>query len=439
MKIALQRAALIVLAVCAYLAGSVPAFAQESLSVTVTPPMFQLTIGPGESWSSNIKVVNNNTYDVTYAPQVVDFEAQGESGQGKFVPLIESFASEPRSTNSLGSWIELSTEPFTIKAGKSADVPFTVHVPENADPGGHYAAIMIGPKEEDSATGSHMRVSSFVTSLLMVRIKGDIIESGRIREFTTDKTLYQKPEANFALRFENTGNTHLRPQGTITLYNMWGKERGQVLINESSNFGNVLPRSIRKFEFAWTGEDTLFDIGRYSAVVTLTYGDDGRQNTSATTYFWVVPVVPVLVTLGVLLFMVLTLTWFIRRYIRRALAIEYMHRGVAEHPDVPDRQVVAPQHISTFQALVQPIKEGVVDLRSVRSAAQQPAALETPAYVAPLTLGGFVHKYKLFFVFLVILVLTIGGIGLYFKTVLVPHRDFQIQDISQGAGQENAQ
>jgi hypothetical protein len=50
---------------------------------------------------------------VTYQAAVVDFEAQGESGQGKFVPLIESFANEPKRTDSLGSWVELSKDPLT--------------------------------------------------------------------------------------------------------------------------------------------------------------------------------------------------------------------------------------------------------------------------------------------------------------------------------------
>jgi hypothetical protein len=58
--------------------------------------------------------------------------------------------------------------------------------------------------------------------------------------------------------------------------------------------------------------------------------------------------------------------------------------------------------------------------------------LETPDYRAPLTLGGFVRKYKLFFVFLIVLGLVIASVGVYFNTVLIPHRDFQIQEIKAG-------
>src|SRR5262245_20566537 len=62
-----------------------PVFADEALSVTLTPPMYQLAIGPGESWASSLKIVNNNSYDVTYYAQVVDMEAKGETGQSKFI------------------------------------------------------------------------------------------------------------------------------------------------------------------------------------------------------------------------------------------------------------------------------------------------------------------------------------------------------------------
>ncbi len=430
-----KRISLLAIAIAMYVAGVTPAFAQDSLSVTVTPPLFQLSIGPGETWTSSVKVVNNNTYPVMYRPQVVDFEAKGETGQGTFVPLIESLSGEPARSDSLGAWIEISKEPIMIQAGESAQIEFTVHIPETADPGGHYAAIMIGPASEDAASGSHMKVSSFVTSLLFVRIKGEIVEDGRIREFTTNSSLYQRPEANFVLRFENIGNTHLRPQGSIVLYNMWGKERGQVMINEKSNFGNVLPRSVRKFEFSWSGEYNLFDIGRYSAVVTLGYGEDSKQNTSATTYFWVVPVVPAATTLAILLGVLLLLTWFIRRYIRRAIAIERMHRGLSPHPDVPERQVIQEVPLSSLRALVQPLKEGVVDLRSVGSGRAPEMPLETPGYVERLTVAAFFSKYRLFFGFLVVLSVLIVGIWLYLDTVLVSHREFKIQDLSEGTEQ----
>lgn len=397
---------------------------EGTLSVTVTPPLFQLTIGPGESWSSVLKIVNNNTYDVTYYASPMDFEADGEQGKGRFLPLVEDRNSSTSAKATLGYWVDISSDPILIPRGTSGEIPFTVTVPENASPGGHYAAILVGTKPgEEEISGPMMRISSFVSSLLFVRIKGEVVERARIREFLSKKRLYETPQADFLLRFENTGNTHLKPRGDIVLYNMWGKERGKVAINQVNNFGNVLPGTIRKFEFSWQGAGNMLDIGRYSAVVTLAYGEEGKHNLSATTYFWVVPLIPVGSVLASIIFFLLSLAWLIRRYVRRALAIEKSRLGLSEE------RVAAPAlSIETF---IEPLREGVVDLRSVGRAPKpvQPVAPTLPP-VSQLTLFGFFQKYSLFFFFVALLVAGGMGVWMYFDNVLLPERAYEISDVT---------
>lgn len=369
------------------------ASAQESLSVTVTPPMIQLTIGPGETWASSLKIVNTNSYDLTYYANPVDFAAEGEEGKGSFVPLLDAGAP------TLGNWIEISKDPIFVPRGTSKEIPFTVRIPADAAPGGHYAAILVGTTPGDEATeGSTVKISSYVSSLLFVRIKGDVDERARIREFRTASWFYQNPKATFLLRFENLGNTHLRPQGEITLYNMWGKERGRVQLSQKSTFGNVLPESIRRFSFMWEGEESLFDIGRYSAVVTLSYGEDQKQNTSATAYFWVVPVVPVSITLGSALTFVLLIAWLIRRYIRRTLVRERERFGV-------------PTGAPAVQAT-------------------------TPKAREKLTIFGFLQEYSLFFFFAAVMVAAGFWLWMYFDSVLVSEREYEITNVSTEAEME---
>lgn len=376
---------------------SVPlAYAQEALSVTVTPPLFQLTIGPGEFWSSSVKIVNSNPFDVTYYAQAVDFSAEGEVGQSKFVPILDDAGERERSTYSLGSWIDISPEPIVVKKGMSREVPFTVRIPEHAEPGGHYAAILVGTQPPtDRADGPVVKVSSYVSSLLLVRVKGEIVEKGRIREFISSKTWYDAADVHLSLRFENMGNAHVRPQGEVTIYNMWGKERGHLPINKEQGFGQVLPKSIRKFDFAWTGDGTAFDIGRYSAVATLAFGQEAKQNVSAVTYFWVVPTVPVATTVGGFLVIVITLTWFIRRYVRRALMLERERLGLSATP------VASPPIHNKVALLVEPLREGVVDLRKVRGGVSSGSSAVVSERMGFLE---FVRKYALFFLFVAVVV-----------------------------------
>jgi len=411
--------------------AAVPALAQQSdgLSITVTPTLFQLSIAPGETWSSSVKVVNNNSFDATYNVQALDFEAGGEDGTAKYIPLLDEVASSPQSY-SLASWLQIPKVPIFIKAGRSQEVPFTLRIPNNAEPGGHYAALLVGTKPQGSLSGSGARISSFVSSLMFVRIKGETIESGRIREFSTKQDLYQEPKADFVLRFENTGNTHVRPSGDIEIYNMWGKERGKIKINEDGNFGNVLPKSIRKFQFTWEGQASAFDIGPYSAVVTLAYGEDGRKNISAKTYFWVIPTGPVVTTLGSIAVIILLFAWFIRRYIRRALELEKKRFSMSG--EVPQRE-------NAIKTLLEPLKEGVVDMRNMSRAPVpvtsvpeiEPVSTRVP--ILPqgrITLKQFAGKYSLFFVFVGVVVISTLLAGWYFERALEQHRAYRIQAIT---------
>lgn len=397
--------------------------AEDSLSVTVTPPLFQLTIGPGESWASTLKIVNNNTYDVTYYTQLVDMQANGEEGRSKFTPLISEDHDLAASASSLAHWIRISSDPILVKAGTSEDVPFSVEIPQNAEPGGHYAAMLVGTQPGGlHATGTMLKVSSYVSSLLFVRIKGDIVESGRIREFLTSKELYQTPNVDFLLRFENMGNTHIQPQGDISIYNMWGKERGKVYINQDSNFGNVLPKSIRRFEFSWAGEQNLFDIGLYSAVVTLTYGENGKQNVTAKNYFWVIPVVPVLISVSLITLFLVSFIWFIRRYIRRALELEQKRMALIPTVQQPPTTIA--------KTLMEPIREGVIDLRNAtvyKPSGEQSAPLLQAQRLKTTT--QFLRKYRLFGIFVALLLVAIISIWFYFSRVLVGTRGFQITDV----------
>lgn len=368
-----------------FLAASFANAQTQGLALTVTPPLFQLTIGPGETWSSTLKVVNSNPYDVTYYTQVVDFVPEGEGGQSSFIPLVSPPPGEATSTASLAGWIQVTAGPFTVSRGTSSDVPFTVKVPIDAAPGGHYAAILVGTEPGERVEGGpSMRISSMVSTLMFVRIKGEVVESGRIREFRTKNELYQTARADFVLRFENTGNAHLRPQGAVTIYNMWGKERGKVLINEKGEFGNALPQSTRRYEFSWEGENSPFDIGRYRAEATLTYGQEQKQNATYAAYFWVVPVIPVTVTLAALLFFIIAATWLIRRYIRRSLA-QY---GIA-----PD------------------------------------GAKVTPLGPRPMSFVQFVATHGVTFAFVCLVFIAVMSIWFYLDDVLTQSRSFEVTEV----------
>jgi len=176
-----------------------PVFSYASsgvMSFSITPPMIHMSIGPGEFWASSIKVLNPTDKPLTIYGTVTRFFQQGENGKSVFLPNDEYDKS------SLSGWVKVPKEPIVIPPKSSAQLPFEVSIPEDAAPGGHYAAILIGTQPVISdEKGALMKISSYISSLLFVRIEGDVHENGIIRSFSAEDVLNQTATTTLNLRF----------------------------------------------------------------------------------------------------------------------------------------------------------------------------------------------------------------------------------------------
>ena len=307
----------------------IPAQAQEDpgIMLTITPPLIKNGVNPGQVWQSAIKLVNNNNFKIDAYVEVADFK--GGSGRGT-VRFLEKPTGEADISHLLSEWIEIEPGPFVIAPQESRDIQFIIKVPETAAPGGHYAAILAGTKPPAGQTisGSSIKISSLLASLLLLNVAGEIKEEGAIREFSTDKKFYTEPEANFTVRFANQGNIHIQPQGEINIKNWFGKDKGAITINHQTEYGNVLPEEIRSWEYSWQGEDSLLEMGRYRAELILTYGEQAKQTVEQGLYFWVIQPKPLIIMGGSLLFLILLTIFFIRIYIKGAIKRTHDRMGV---------------------------------------------------------------------------------------------------------------
>lgn len=401
----------------------------DSLSLTITPPLFQITQSPGTDWNSMLRIVNVNPYDLVISASATDFHPDGETGNAV---LEETPPADPTDTHRMSGWIILPQGMITIPRGKTADIPFTIRVPINADPGGHYAAILVGTAPGDKQGGSGTSISSKVTSLIFFRVPGAVIEEGDIRDFFATERMVASPDASFSLRFENKGNVHLVPQGEIVITNMWGKERGKIVINERTTFGNVLPNSTRKFAFDWHGESNPFEVGRYSAVATLVYGDEGRKTVYRTTYFWVVPWKPVLGIIGGLISFFWFMSWSVRRYIRKALALESARLGINPVSSVsnvatPTTKAVLPT--VTLEVLRRPIREATVSLPASRMHPDIASKAKRGQYTSYIE---WMKRYRAFVLFIFIFIVGFSLIGWYFVEVFQSERAYQVKEVKEG-------
>jgi hypothetical protein len=219
---------------------------QGRLSLSLTPPLYQLSLAPGATWSSTLQFVNHNPYDLSVFAYTQNFRATEESG----VLFLPSATVPGVNAYELASWITPAGGVRTVRRGATINIPFTIKIPKNAEPGGHYAAIVVGTAPQQGG-GGELSVGAQLSSLLLVRVIGDVLEKGIIEDFTPARPLVQTQEALLTLQFKNTGNVHVVPGGTIVITNMFGRERGRITLDEHNPFGAVLPNSSKKFSFHW--------------------------------------------------------------------------------------------------------------------------------------------------------------------------------------------
>jgi hypothetical protein len=287
----------------------------DNIGLTITPPLVKNKMEPGGIWNSTVKVVNNGKQPIDIYVQVADYKS-GENGGPEFIQNQDRYET---ASYALSQWIEVGSGPYNIDAQKSAEIPYSIVLPATADPGGHYAALLIGTRPKGDIHGSGLQISSLLASLIMLEVTGDILERGQIREFSAGKIIFTEPDVKFNVNFENTGNVHLLPQGEISITDWFGRKKGRITINHATDYGNVLPKSIRKWDFTWRQDKNIFEMGRYRAELVLGYGSQARQTDTHILYFWLIYPKLILIILGPILAAVVLIFLSLKFYIRRAI------------------------------------------------------------------------------------------------------------------------
>lgn len=260
--------------------------------LTISPPITELTLDSGKSVMKTIRLTNPTGKIVEVYPKVMNFKAKGEGGEPAFFEK-----SEEESKFSLASWIAFSANKIALAPEQVVEFSYDITVPEKAETGGHYGVVFFAsepPKAEEDS--SKVSIGSMIGSLILVKVPGQITEKGFLESFQSEKTTYANPKVNLITRISNLGNVHFKPRGTIVIKNQSGKVVDTLNFNEQS--GNVLPDSTRKFENLWEKKGLL--IGKYSAELKLTYGEN-EKTLEGKTAFWILPPLVTFPALGIVL------------------------------------------------------------------------------------------------------------------------------------------
>ncbi len=270
---------------------------EAARALTVSPPLKEFSGNPGETLSGMIRIYNETDADVNVTPSLSAFGAkEGESGEPKVVDL----GAEDQA-RSLASWITLAPGPYTVKSLDWQNILFEIRIPQDAEPGGHYAVVFFSPQASDASQS--VTVDSKTGSLVLLTVSGDIQSSVKIESFDSkgSQRFFAATPVPFELRLRNEGNVHFRPGGAVQITSMFGSKKAEIPLLKENTGGNVLPQSIRRFDVTW-GEATEqsgsfwasvrnewrdFHFGRYTAQAVVALPDSKTETRQASV--WIIP------------------------------------------------------------------------------------------------------------------------------------------------------
>lgn len=238
----------------------------SSNAVTVGPVKLEYSVDPGQVIEGQMFLMNEEQKTQTFYPSFERFTE--EDGVKVFL----------KENSDLSTWFSIASS-ITLSPGDKKDVPFSIKIPENASPGGHFAVMWWSttPPDKNNQTVS---IVTRAGVLVYLRVSGNVVEKGNIHSFYSGNRLILSFPVSFTTIFYNDGNVDLTPEGSVVISNVFGSERGTLPIN--SNGASILPQSSKSFNAEWDGSGFFF--GPYKARVILKYGS---SNLTAESYQWI--------------------------------------------------------------------------------------------------------------------------------------------------------
>lgn len=232
----------------------------ETTSFTMSPMNQKALISPGDSYSSSFRLSNpgSNTKDVTYELKVTPFYVD-ESYNSVF--------DSPEAYNEITEWITIDSPlTNTISPNETAEVFFTINVPDNAPAGGQYAAIIATIKAAEGEGGLSIQENQAIAHIIFTEITGRTVKQGEIIDAKVPSFLLSG-NITGSSTIKNTGNVHGTATYKLQVFPLFSSE--EVFTNESNpETRTIVPDRTFYNEIAWPNTPAM---GLFNVVYTVDF------------------------------------------------------------------------------------------------------------------------------------------------------------------------
>jgi hypothetical protein len=169
---------------------------------------YHYTINPGSKVDDAIVVTNGGTDPLDLAV----YAADGFTTSSGQLDLLAG----GRKSKAVGAWTVASGDHVIVQPGASAEVPFTVAIPENASPGDYAGGIVTSRVTPDAS--KQINVDQRLGIRISLRVTGDLVPGLAVEDEHVDFSGGLNPfaggDATLSYTLRNTGNAVISARQT---------------------------------------------------------------------------------------------------------------------------------------------------------------------------------------------------------------------------------
>ncbi len=218
----------------------------EGESIVMSPTGKSLDLDAGSSVSGSFKILNDGT-------TAYDFKVYAAPYSVKSGNYDADFTATPAGADAY-TWVTFDKKQYRLEPGQNVDISYTINVPADASPGGHYG-VMFAETQPSGKNKSNVVANKRVGMVLYTAVKGDYIQAGReVETIIPSFKLGGIPSAMMTV--ENTGNAHFTSRETFRVKNIMGEK-----VYERTLEHIILPKTTRDIALTW---EKGSDLGWYT-------------------------------------------------------------------------------------------------------------------------------------------------------------------------------
>lgn len=268
---------------------TLPNFNQEITNLTITPSIFEGIVTPGQTTKQFFELKNSSDFPLPIKSYIRLFDASDEVGGVTVADQIDTARLSPN------NWINVEKPDFVVQPYTSHQITVVFSPPIDLPPGGYYVILFAEPLVPESfLEESSLTIGGRIGSLLFIIGEGKIEEKGKLVSFDISRFIWKKNLLKTSVRFTNEGNSHLKPNGQLTLTNLITRNQKILEVPEFT----VLPHKTRQNIVSLSN---LKWLGVYQLDLQLQYGKDQTSSNSRVCFYYL-PIAQIFVIISIVVF-----------------------------------------------------------------------------------------------------------------------------------------